>query len=405
MKLRSIETTPSPNCMKLNLDASVVTKPITINQGDEKQKVATDPKVPSFVPELLAIAGIKSVFLMDDFITITRKGNVDWQPILTAAGNVLGLSDQVDPSLTQSIKGSAEDNTNGSSSPVLSSGQDFGQVEVAVQMFREIPVQVRATAGSGEQVRVSLPERFSNALKRAIFATGADYVMERRWAPYQPQFGSPGEIAQQVADELGILISDQDLAQIEQRSIEADTGNDLQTPRQSQSELLKELQQSDWKRRLKAVQQIEVDDDTFDTIVSLLKDEKVSIRRWAAALLGSSECAAAIPPLCEMLLGDKSPMVRRTAGDALSDLGDPQGSEVMITALQDDSSLVRWRASRFLNELGDESAVTPLMQAVKTETEFDVRVEMQAAIERIESGGEVQLPMWMRISQGSDTNV
>ena len=42
----------------------------------------------------------------------------------------------------------------------------------------------------------------------------------------------------------------------------------------------------------------------------------------------------------------------------------------------------------------------PLIQALETESEFDVRVEMQAAIERIQSGGEVQLPMWMRISQG-----
>ncbi len=162
-----------------------------------------------------------------------------------------------------------------------------------------------------------------------------------------------------------------------------------------------ELQHPDWKRRLKAVQDIEVDEDTFATIVALLKDEKVAIRRWASALLGSSEYAAAIPPLCEMLHGDRSAIVRRTAGDALSDLGDPQASEAMITALEDGSSLVRWRASRFLTELGDETAVEPLMQAVETEPEFDVQVEMQAAIERIQSGGEVQLPMWMRISQGA----
>ena len=400
MKLRSIETTPSPNCMKLNLDAPVSTKAITLNQGrgEKAKNDRTNPKAPAFAQKLMAIAGVKSVFIMNDFITLTRRGSVDWQPILTAAGNLIGLSDAADPSLAQSITASGQDNasTRASASPT----QNFGQVEVAVQMFREIPVQVRATSGSGEQSRVALPERFAQALQRAIGATGADYVAERRWAPYQSQFGNLAEIAQQVADELVALISEQDLAQLEQRSIDTSQANGAPAPAPSQQKLLAELQQSNWKRRLKAVQQIEVDDDTFATIVALLKDDKVAIRRWAAALLGSSECAEAIQPLYEVLQADKSAIVRRTAGDALSDLGDPRASEAMIAALQDASSLVRWRASRFLTELGDETAVEPLIQALETESEFDVRVEMQAAIERIQSGGEVQLPMWMRISQG-----
>ena len=402
MKLRSIETTPSPNCMKLNLDAPVSTKAITLNQeqGEKAKADRANPEAPAFAQKLMAIAGVKSVFIMDDFITLTRRGSIDWRPILTAAGNLIGLSDAADPNLAQSITASGSDDA--SPKATAAPTQNFGQVEVAVQMFREIPVQVRVTSGSGEQARVSLPERFDQALQRAIGATGADYVAERRWAPYQPQFGNPAEIAQQVADELAALISEQDLAQLEQRSIETAPTNGAPAPAQSQQKLLAELQQSDWKRRLKAVQQIEVDKDTFPTIVALLKDDKISIRRWAAALLGASECAEAIQPLHEALQTDKSAIVRRTAGDALSDLGDPQASEAMIAALQDASSLVRWRASRFLTELGDETAVEPLLQAVKSESEFDVRVEMQAAIERIQSGGEVQLPMWMRISQGSN---
>ncbi|MEM8641055.1 MAG: virulence factor [Cyanobacteria bacterium P01_G01_bin.54] len=401
MKLLSIETTPSPNCMKLNLDAPVCTKAITLNQRRDEtaQNERSNPEAPAFAQELVAIAGVKSVFVMGDFITLTRWGNVDWQPILTAAGNLIGLSDAADPNLAQSITAAEQNHaaTPASAAPT----QNFGQVEVAVQLFREIPVQVRATSGSGEQSRVALPERFAQALQRAIGATGANYVAERRWAPYQPQFGNAAEIAQQVADELVALISEQDLTQLERKSMNTAPANTALAPASSQQKLLAELQQSDWKRRLKAVQQIEVDADTFATIVALLKDEKVAIRRWAAALLGSSESAEAIPPLCEMLRADQSAIVRRTAGDALSDLGAPQASEAMIAALQDGSSLVRWRASRFLTELGDETAVASLMQAVETESEFDVQVEMQAAIERIQSGGAAQLPMWMRISQSS----
>ncbi len=55
---------------------------------------------------------------------------------------------------------------------------------------------------------------------------------------------------------------------------------------------------------------------------------------------------------------------------------------------------MRWRAARFLNELGDRSAVMALHQAIKSETQFDVRLEMMAALERIEGGGDTLLPIW-----------
>ncbi|MGB3766032.1 MAG: hypothetical protein WA947_05695 [Phormidesmis sp.] len=57
------------------------------------------------------------------------------------------------------------------------------------------------------------------------------------------------------------------------------------------------------------------------------------------------------------------------------------------------------RAGRFLNEVGDRATLPALIKAAEPESEFDVRVEMLAAIDRIESGNASQLPMWMRISQ------
>lgn len=73
-------------------------------------------------------------------------------------------------------------------------------------MFRGIPVQVRAIAADGQQARVALPERFNQALIRALRATQANYVAERRWEPYQSPAGSPNEVAQLVADEIASLI-------------------------------------------------------------------------------------------------------------------------------------------------------------------------------------------------------
>jgi Virulence factor/Scaffold protein Nfu/NifU N terminal/HEAT repeats len=397
MKLRSIETTPSPNCMKLNLDEQISPKPLTLKRDSD----VTD--APEVSQQLLSITGIQSVFVLGDFITLTRKGNVDWQPILATAARLLGMAEAADVNLgdrlTRPLTQPQDTSTVNEVSQTQNRTQHFGQVEVAIQVFRRIPVQVRAIAADGQQARVALPERFNQALQRAVLATQADYVAERRWAPYQPQFGNPEEVAKLVADELAILIDERDLAQIEQGAI--DKGFEIETASSghSQQTLLEELQQTDWKCRLKAIQQIVVDSETFSAVVEALKDERNTIRRWAAAILGSSESPDAVEPLCQVVLSDPSPIVRRTAGDALSDLGNPQAHETMVKTLKDSSSLVRWRSARFLNELGDVSALEPLTQAAEHESEFDVRVEMMAAIERIQSGGETQLPMWMRITQ------
>jgi Virulence factor/HEAT repeats/Scaffold protein Nfu/NifU N terminal len=410
MKLRSIETTPSPNCIKLNLDEPMSDKPLTLKRESDISDITDTPEV---LQQLLSITGVQSVFLLRDFITLTRKGNVDWQPILATAAELLGMAEGAGASLSDRLAQSpltesSEPSSTSTFETAQARTQHFGQVEVAVQVFRRIPVQVRAIAADGQQAAIAMPDRFNQALQRAVLATQADYVAERRWAPYQPQFGNPEEVARLVADELAILIDDRELAQIEEGAINSvnssaidrkETETDTISSKHSQQALLEDLRQADWKCRLKSIQQISVDSETFPAVVLALKDERHTIRRWAAAILGSSQRSDAVEPLCQVILSDPSPIVRRTAGDALSDLGNTQASRTMIETLTDSSNLVRWRAARFLSELGDISALEPLKQAVEDESEFDVRTEMRVAIERIQAGGETQLPMWMRITQ------
>lgn len=392
MKLSSIETTPNPNCMKLNLDEQICSKPLTLTGGGD---VTNAPEVGK---QLLVIDGIRSVFLASDFITITRESNADWQPILVEAARLIGLAEDADSGLAN-IAQPEEPKTISDSTPDKHQ-QNLGEVEVAIQVFRGIPVQVRAT-GDGEQARVALPERFNSALQRAIAATQANYVAERRWQPYETRFGKPEEVARMVADELASMIDDDELARIERDAVANRSEEEKANNRPSQQDLLAELSHTDWERRLKALQKIEVNAETFPAVVTALDDERSAIQRWAAAILGTSGMPEALEPLCRVVLSDRSVIVRRTAGDALSDLGDVRAIGTMCQVLEDRSKLVRWRAARFLNEVGDQTAVEPLRRVAERESEFDVRVEMLAAIERIEGGEQGKMPMWMRIAKGS----
>lgn len=394
MRLLSIETTPSPNCIKLNLDESVSDKALTLQKG------IPTPNVPEWIQQVLAIEAIQSVFVIKDFITLTRQGAADWQPILAQAADLIGVAADADSKLLAQVTQRNESIEDVSSASSVST--NLGQLDVAVQVFRGIPVQVRAIAADGQQARVALPERFAQTLQRTITATKADYVAERRWEPYQAPAGEPTQVAQLVADEIDSLIDSQTLTQIETAALSDRSGNLPADSPAHQQVLVAELSHPDWKHRLKALQQLEVTPVNLSAVVAVLEDEKSTIRRWAAALLGASTLEEAVEPLGVLVRQDPSAIVRRTAGDALSDIGSTRAMPPMIEALSDPSKLVRWRAARFLTEMGNQTAVEPLRRAVEQESEFDVKVEMMTALERIETGRDTQMPMWMRLTQKVD---
>ncbi|MGR4031903.1 HEAT repeat domain-containing protein, partial [Bacillus sp. ZZQ-131] len=121
------------------------------------------------------------------------------------------------------------------------------------------------------------------------------------------------------------------------------------------------------------------------------------IRRLATAYLGMVKGDGVLPLLYKALL-DRSVSVRRTAGDCLSDVGDPAAMFVMIKSLKDSSKLVRWRAAMFLFELGDESAI-PALKAAQDDPEFEVAMQARLALERIEGGEEAKGSVWKQMTE------
>jgi hypothetical protein len=67
--------TPNPNAMKFTLDVALPAR-ILANRGDDVDD--------AFTRALLAIDGVASVFGVNDFVTITREPDADWDPIIEA---------------------------------------------------------------------------------------------------------------------------------------------------------------------------------------------------------------------------------------------------------------------------------------------------------------------------------
>lgn len=67
-------TTPNPNAMKFSLDVKL---PGTLNLASA-EAAAGDP----FASAVFAVAGVQSLFGVNDFVTVTRKPGADWDTIV-----------------------------------------------------------------------------------------------------------------------------------------------------------------------------------------------------------------------------------------------------------------------------------------------------------------------------------
>jgi Fe-S cluster biogenesis protein NfuA len=74
MKVLSIQPTPNPNAYKFFLDRTLTSRPREIGDAE---KVKDDP----LASALFAIPGVKSLFFMDDFVTVTWEDSANWRTV------------------------------------------------------------------------------------------------------------------------------------------------------------------------------------------------------------------------------------------------------------------------------------------------------------------------------------
>jgi hypothetical protein len=216
--LLSIDTTPNPNSMKLNLGVSLSqTGTFTLdNQAD----------APDIVCQFLRIEGVQSVFASVRFLTVNRDPRFGWEPILQAVQAVL---------VDNAQKTIPPENQ-------VSALMAYGQIQVLVQIFRDIPIQVKVTDGKGEK-RIGLSARFG----------GLTRELQTQFGDWGVRYGSLDDVAQEVAEEIESLLDEETLTQRKLLAIQGSA-----PPANKGNEQAFQLNQPDWSERLRAVQQLEV---------------------------------------------------------------------------------------------------------------------------------------------------
>ncbi|HET7658238.1 MAG TPA: conserved virulence factor C family protein [Bacillales bacterium] len=372
MKIVSIEPTPSPNSMKLNMDESLPKKE-SRNFNDKNKGEA-----PEYARKLLEIDGVKGLYHVADFIALEREGKVDWEDILPKARRVFGENNEI-----SSVGGSCQ------------SKDSYGAVQVFVQMFRGLPIQVKLL-DDGNEIRFGLPERFMEAAMKAGEAS-ENMIFERKWIEQGARYGKAEEIGENVVEEISAAYDEARLKELVHRAFQMDGNNGESAPKRGEKVTLEMLDDPNWKNRYAAMDQMEPTVEDLPVLEKALADPKMSIRRLAVVYLGMIESEAALP-LLYRALKDQATSVRRTAGDCLSDLGNPDAIGQMCQSLKDPSRIVRWRAAMFLYEVGDASAI-PALREAQNDPEFEVKMQVKMALERIEMGKEAEGSVWKQMTE------
>src|SRR6266852_6112355 len=199
--------------MKLNLDERVA-KGIAITYTNENRGGC-----PTYIEKILAIPGVSSVFRVADWMAIQRKPTAGWEDILSQARAVLEHASL----------------NNTKPEPAGTSDKEWREVMVSVQYFRDLPMLVKVSSGN-ETTRLPLPERFGQAIQRAMGAS-ENMLMERKWRDEGPRYGELRDVAEAVVREISAVYDEKKLRELVERAYHPD----LREPVKASGEELGEL--------------------------------------------------------------------------------------------------------------------------------------------------------------------
>lgn len=144
-------------------------------------KKETSTGAPKVIQDILTIEGVKGVYHVADFLAVERNAKYDWKEILPKVRLAFGEETEI---LEQ------EETIN----------EHYGEIQVLVQMYKGIPMQIKLTDGTEER-RYGLPEQYKEAVSKAQDPED-NVVMVRRWKELGVRYGDFDQIGQEVLEEL-----------------------------------------------------------------------------------------------------------------------------------------------------------------------------------------------------------
>ena len=372
MEIVRVEPTPSPNTMKI-----VLSEKREDSQSNTYSSVAEGQ--PDFINDVLAIDGVKSIFHVMDFLAVDKKPKFDWEDVLPKV--TATLNDE------QEITSEAQPD------------EHFGEVKAEVLTFKGIPYQIKLTTSSEEQ-RKQLPEIYVDSMLAAQ-KDDDNVVFQRKWEDFGIRYGELSEVMEDVVEEITAIYPKDQL----QKRVEEALASNVTIPETKYRHVTLEAYQAteSWKERLRMLKSFPTPTiEDLPLLGEVVSDEqKTPLRREAIILLGMIEDEIVLPYLYKGL-NDKSPAVRRTAGDCLSDLGFKQALPEMEKALDDPHKIVRWRAAMLIFDEGGPEQLNSLREHAD-DSAYEVKLQIEMAITRIENGDEALGSVWKQIANRNNS--
>lgn len=367
MEIVRIEPTPSPNTMK-----------VVLNKKREDNQSSTYTKVkegqPDFINHLLDLEGVKSIFYVIDFLAIDKEGKADWEEVLPHITNVLN-NDEV------------------SNSNEKAPDDHFGEIKAEILKFKGIPYQIKLTTKEDEK-RKQLPDHFVDTMLAAQKEED-NVVFMRKWEDLGTRYGEFDDVMSEIEDEINALYPNDRLEEMLKEALNTDIV--IPTTQYQRVTLDSFNNAENWKEQLRMLKVFPTPTtEDYPLIEAALEHPKVPIRREAVVLASMVEDKSVLPYLYKGL-HDKNPGVRRTAGDGLSDLGYKEALPEMEKALADPQKIVRWRAAMFIFDEGGEAQLKALKEH-EDDDAYEVKLQIQMAISRIENGDEALGSVWKQIA-------
>ena len=455
--ISGIESTPNPSSFLIRISKPLVG--LEDMEGSFKGKTfpsgsfIDNNKFPE-VASILDVDGVVSVFAMATSLTINKKSSAKWEVVLPLVMKAIGNDDQNQDQdvLLQGLLSLTTTSSSAADSQKVSASS-AGQVRIRMQFSNKIPIQLEGIGYLGTVQRIKLPPKFQEYMGLLMQGESGnskvDFFGGRKWVDrgirYLPDDHDSLKVdvslEEQERLQLDIVLKaeineiDDAYSIIRLEGIVAnenvqDAFNQENQSNVTGAEMSKSTSQLlDLESVDRFCDLAELGDTrALKVLASFVTNRQglLPARRNALAYLGgtgdmsTSDIATAKKELVfsavvSALQHEKSPAMRRTAGDALSDLGDPRAIPYAITAMEEDrSKIVQWRAARILGELGDApDTVAVLKQAsFSSKYTFEIAFEIKDALRKVQSRVQAQQqndfenvprngPIWKQIQEGA----